>query len=127
MKDLEEGRMVPGQMLAETNIAVRFGVGRNAVREAMQQLGARGVIDLSRHRSPTIRLLDKAETSEILAVATRGRADVHAVLLPVDDSETGSRELCGDGFAKVVREGRRRERGFVGRSHTAPPALRREP
>lgn len=70
MRDLEEGRMVPGQILAETSLATRFGVGRNAVREAMQQLAARGVVDLSRHRSPTIRLLDKAETFEILDVAS---------------------------------------------------------
>jgi len=69
MKDLEDGRLVPGQMLPETSLADRFGVGRNAVREAMQQLAARGVIDLSRNRSPTIRRLDHAETFEILAVA----------------------------------------------------------
>ncbi|MDX3899105.1 MAG: GntR family transcriptional regulator [Sphingobium sp.] len=69
MKDLEDGRMVPGQRLAETDLATRFGVGRNAVREAMQHLAARGVIDLSRHRSPTIRLLDPAETMEVLDVA----------------------------------------------------------
>ena len=61
--------MVPGQTLAETGLATRFGVGRNTVREAMQQLAARGVVDLSRHRSPTIRLLDQAETCEILDVA----------------------------------------------------------
>lgn len=69
MKDLEDGRLVPGQMLPETGLADRFGVGRNAVREAMQQLAARGVVDLSRNRSPTIRRLDHAETIEILAVA----------------------------------------------------------
>lgn len=70
MKDLEEGRLVPGQALAETNLATRFGVGRNAVREGIQHLAARGVVDLSRHRSPTIRLLDNAETFEILDVAS---------------------------------------------------------
>jgi DNA-binding GntR family transcriptional regulator len=69
MKDLEEGRLVPGQILTETNLASRFGIGRNAVREAMQQLAARGVIDLSPHRSPAIRQLDNAETFEILDVA----------------------------------------------------------
>jgi DNA-binding GntR family transcriptional regulator len=69
MKDLEDGRLVPGQVLAETSLAGQYGVGRNAVREAMQHLAARGVIDLSRNRSPTIRRLDHAETFEILAVA----------------------------------------------------------
>lgn len=69
MTDLEVGRMVPGQRLAETDLAARYGVGRNAVREAMQRLAARGIIDLHRHRSPAIRLLDMAETLEVLDVA----------------------------------------------------------
>lgn len=61
--------MVPGQRLAETDLAARFGVGRNAVREAIQRLAARGVVDLSPHRSPMIRTLDLAETMEVLDVA----------------------------------------------------------
>lgn len=70
MQDLEERRMVPGQRLVETDLAARFGVGRNAVREAMQRLAVRGVIDLSRNRSPSIRWLDIAETLEVVDVAT---------------------------------------------------------
>jgi DNA-binding GntR family transcriptional regulator len=70
MKDLEEGRMVPGQRLVETELAARYQVGRNAVREAMQKLAARGVVDLSRHRSPGIRYLDPDETLEVLDVAS---------------------------------------------------------
>jgi DNA-binding GntR family transcriptional regulator len=69
MQDLEEHRIVPGQRLVETDLAMRFGVGRNAVREAMQQLAARGVVDLSRHRSASIRQLDMVETLEVLDVA----------------------------------------------------------
>lgn len=69
MQDLEDRRMVPGQRLVETDLAARFGVGRNAVREAMQRLAVRGVIDLSRNRSPSIRWLDIAETLEVLDVA----------------------------------------------------------
>jgi DNA-binding GntR family transcriptional regulator len=70
MQDLEEHRMVPGQRLVETDLATRFGVGRNAVREAIQQLAGRGVVDISRNKSPCIRLLDLAETLEILDVAS---------------------------------------------------------
>lgn len=69
LADLEQGRMVPGQRLIETDLAQRFAVGRNAVREAMQRLAARGVVDLPRHRSPAIRRLDPAETQEVLDVA----------------------------------------------------------
>jgi DNA-binding GntR family transcriptional regulator len=69
MQDLEHRRMVPGQRLIETDLAVRFGVGRNAVREAMQRLAARGVVDLTRFRSASIRQLDVTETLEVLDVA----------------------------------------------------------
>jgi DNA-binding GntR family transcriptional regulator len=48
MSDLEDSSMVPDQRLVETELAARFGVGRNAVREAMQRLAVRSVIDLSR-------------------------------------------------------------------------------
>ncbi len=61
--------MVPGQRLVETELAARFGVGRNAVREAMQRLAVRGVVDLSRYRSASIRQLDSVETLEVLDVA----------------------------------------------------------
>jgi DNA-binding GntR family transcriptional regulator len=67
--DLEAGRMIPGQRLIETDLAQRFEVGRNAVREAMQHLTARGVVDLSPNRSPAIRRLDLTETAEVLDVA----------------------------------------------------------
>jgi DNA-binding GntR family transcriptional regulator len=69
LQDLEAGRMVPGQRLVETDLTVRFEVGRNAVREAMQHLAVRGVVDLSPNRSPAIRRLDLAESLEVLDVA----------------------------------------------------------
>lgn len=67
--DIDGGRMVPGQRLIETDLAQRFEVGRNAVREAMQHLAGRGVVDLSPNRSPAIRRLDLAECHEVLDVA----------------------------------------------------------
>lgn len=69
MQDLEARRIVPGQRLVETDLAQTYGVGRNAVREAIQRLSARGIVDLSRNRSPAIRRLDLAEVHEILDVA----------------------------------------------------------
>src|SRR3546814_8893367 len=61
--------MVPGQLLGETERALQFGVGRNAVREAMQRLAVRGVVDLRPNQSASIRKLDINETIEILEVA----------------------------------------------------------
>ncbi|WP_240198229.1 GntR family transcriptional regulator [Novosphingobium sp. P6W] len=69
MRDLEDRRMVPGQRLIETDLASKYGVGRNAVREAMQRLATRGIADLKPFHSPAIRFLDDAEVLEVLDVA----------------------------------------------------------
>jgi DNA-binding GntR family transcriptional regulator len=66
---LERHQIVPGQRLVETELAIQLGVGRNAVREAIQRLAAKGIVDLSRNRSPSIRKLDMTETMEVLEVA----------------------------------------------------------
>jgi DNA-binding GntR family transcriptional regulator len=69
MLDLEEHRIIPGQRLVETDLAERFAVGRNAVREAIQRLVGRGVVDASPNRSASIRSLDLEQTLEVLDVA----------------------------------------------------------
>jgi DNA-binding GntR family transcriptional regulator len=69
MQALEQQRMVPGQRLIETDLVCQFGVGRNAVREAIQHLAARGIVHLSRNRSPAIRMLSLEEAMEVLEVA----------------------------------------------------------
>lgn len=69
LQDLEAGRLIPGQRLIETDLAAHHQVGRNAVREALQALATRGVVDLSPNRSPAIRQLDLAESLEVLDVA----------------------------------------------------------
>lgn len=66
---LERHELVAGQRLIETELALKLGVGRNAVREAIQGLAAKGIVDLSRHRSPSIRRLDAVEAMEVLEVA----------------------------------------------------------
>ena len=69
MRALEQGSLAPGQRLVETSLAVEYRVGRNAVREAVQWLAAHGVIEISRHRSASLRRLDAAETRHVLELA----------------------------------------------------------
>jgi len=102
MRDIEDRRMVPGQRLAETDLAARYGVGRNAVREAMQRLAMRGIADLKPNHSPAIRFLDNAEVLEVLDVAEymtalaarsaacRFDADVHGAMLDEAMAQLGS-------------------------------------
>lgn len=68
---LETGAVSPGQRLIESELAAHFGVGRNAIREAMQKLAARGVVDLQRNRSASIRQMDAEEVQEVLDVSGR--------------------------------------------------------
>ncbi|MAM83744.1 MAG: GntR family transcriptional regulator [Acidobacteria bacterium] len=70
LQELEQHRLIPGRRLVETDLAARFGVGRNAVREAMQRLAMRGVVDLSPNKSASIRRLGLAQILDVLDVAT---------------------------------------------------------
>lgn len=69
LRSLDAGDVIPGQRLIESELAAQFGVGRNAVREAMQKLAARGVVNLHRNRSTSIRQIDVDEADEIFDVA----------------------------------------------------------
>lgn len=68
LREIEMRRLVPGQRLIETELAARYGVGRNTVREAIQWLAAKGIVDMSRNRSPAIRELAIDEVMEVLEV-----------------------------------------------------------
>jgi DNA-binding GntR family transcriptional regulator len=63
---LDEGRLSPGQRLVEADLCLRFGVGRNAVREALQRLASEGVVELNRHRGATIREVPPDQALRIL-------------------------------------------------------------
>jgi DNA-binding GntR family transcriptional regulator len=99
LENLEQHRMVPGQRLVETDLAKDFGVGRNAVREAMQRLAVRGVVDLSPNKSASIRKLDMQETLEVLEVATEMTSLAASIAAR---NFVASRH--GSNFDRVIRE-----------------------
>lgn len=110
MRGLEQGRVVPGQRLVETDLAAQYGVGRNAVREAIQWLAAQGMIDVSRFRSPAIRHLDAAETQDvldtaepILALTARTAARNYRVEDHTAQLAAARAELQGEDFARARR------------------------
>ena len=69
LSGLELQRFVPGQRLVEADLAERFQVGRNSVREALQRLSAEGLVEILRHKGAMIRLLTLQETMDVLEVA----------------------------------------------------------
>jgi DNA-binding GntR family transcriptional regulator len=48
------GLLVPGASLDESELAVRFGVSRTPVREAIRQLAASGLVDTRAHRGAIV-------------------------------------------------------------------------
>lgn len=71
LNGLEAHRFVPGQRLAELDLAALFKVGRNSVREALQRLAAEGIVQIFRHKGAAIRTLSERETLDVLEVAER--------------------------------------------------------
>src|SRR5438309_11167006 len=53
------GVVRPGQRVTDSDIAARFGVSRNPVREAMKILGAQGIVVSNPHRSTHIVVFDQ--------------------------------------------------------------------
>jgi DNA-binding GntR family transcriptional regulator len=81
LRALEEGRLSPGQRLVEADVAIRFGVGRNAVREGLQRLAADGVVEMSRNKGAIIRELSAEQalmtlelTERLIGLAARSAA-----------------------------------------------------
>lgn len=68
VQGLYNGSYVPGQRLVEADLTQRWGVSRGTVREALNRLAAEGIVVLSRHRGAAIRVLDRSEMQDTLAV-----------------------------------------------------------
>ncbi len=81
IEDLDMGRLAPGQRLVEADLCLRYGVGRGAVREALQRLETEGVVEISRNKGARIcetTLADAMRTLEVtelmVGLAARGAA-----------------------------------------------------
>lgn len=65
---LEVGDFSPGQRLVEAELCERFGVGRQAVRDALQQLQTRGVVTIIPNRGAAIVKLSPQQGADTLQV-----------------------------------------------------------
>lgn len=118
IRGLEDRRFVPGQRLVESELAARFGVGRNSVREALQRLRAEGLVDLSPHRGASIRTLSWQEALDLLdimermlgllgRVAVRGSghpAQARALRAALEALEAASRGRDDGAFSEARRQ-----------------------
>ena len=60
------GELPPGHKLDEKTLASEFGVSRTPIREALRELGARGLIDLAPHRGGIVARISLDQLSDML-------------------------------------------------------------
>ena len=68
IEGLEVGEYIPGQRLVEAELCARFGVGRQAVRDALQQLQVRGVVSITPNRGAVLVTLTPQQGIDTLKV-----------------------------------------------------------
>jgi DNA-binding GntR family transcriptional regulator len=119
------GDLVPGTKLVERELALKYGVGRTAVRDALRHLAAERIVVLTENRGARVRELNYAEaadTYEVRAVleglagelfAVRGSAaakklfaeSLDPVRTAIDESETTAALLASDVFYECLLAG----------------------
>ncbi|MEF2277575.1 GntR family transcriptional regulator [Deinococcus sp. YIM 134068] len=77
---IRSGDLMPGERLVETDLAERWGLGRNAVRTSLARLEQDGLVERSPFRGARVRVISEAEAVEILEARSvlEGLAARHA-------------------------------------------------
>jgi len=77
---IRSGQLMPGERLVETELAERWGLGRNAVRTSLARLEQDGLVERLPFRGARVRVIGEAEAVEILEARSvlEGLAARHA-------------------------------------------------
>lgn len=67
-QEIQAGRLLPGQLLSQAQLAQQFGMSRTPVREALQRLEHEGLLTSLPQRGWTVRSLDIREVEEVYAI-----------------------------------------------------------
>jgi len=98
-----DGRLKPGQHLAETELARLLGVSRQPVREALHRLAAGGWVDLRPSQGAFVHVPTDQEVDELLDV--RELLEMQTVRLAAraagSQPMTWLREVCREGEAAI--------------------------
>jgi len=108
---LEVGKLVAGQRLVEADLCIRWGVGRSAVREALQRLSNEGVVELSRNKGARIREMSVDQALRTL--------DVTEVLTGLA-AAFAARRIADPGAAQLIRNAVERLRLAEGEDDDRP-------
>ncbi|MCW2544285.1 MAG: transcriptional regulator [Frankiales bacterium] len=65
---IREHVLAPGQPLVQDDLAKRFGVSRNPVREALRMLAAEGLVSLAQGEGAVVRTLTETDLDELYSL-----------------------------------------------------------
>lgn len=88
---ITSGEIAAGTWLRETSLAAAFGVSRTPVREALNRLGAEGVVELSRNRGAQVVSFSAADSIALLDMRAQIEPEVVRLAVPrmsSDDHDT---------------------------------------
>jgi DNA-binding GntR family transcriptional regulator len=104
LEDISKGRLEPGQLLRQDELADRFGVSRIPVREALARLAKAGVVTVEPNRGASVTVFTEADVIEVFdlrllleldlmtrAVPKMTKADLEAAEEALLKAERGSR------------------------------------
>jgi DNA-binding GntR family transcriptional regulator len=98
--DILEGTFPPGDRLIELQLAERYRVGRAAIRAALVELDAEGLVQREANRGAMVRRISVAEAVEI----TQARAVLEGLIarLAAERATAGERDELRELFAEMT-------------------------
>lgn len=93
--DILDGRFPPGDRLLEVALAEQYDVGRGAVRSALVELAAEGLVDREANRGATVRRISVEEAVQITEAraALEGLIAAHAARRASDEEREELQEI----------------------------------
>ena len=104
IEEIRRGELLPGARLRETDLAVRLGISRTPVREAIRQLEADGLVVHLPRQGASIRSLDYAEIAELyeMRAVLEGTA-ARLAARSASDMELAELSALNEEFAAAAR------------------------
>ncbi|MHC1563549.1 GntR family transcriptional regulator [Actinomycetospora sp. C-140] len=102
---IHEGEFAPNQRLVEADLSVQFGASRAAVRTALVQLAAEGLVERVQNRGARVRAVSLAEAIEISEVrmVVEGLCAAKAAQRATDEDRAVLQEIATGMRAAVER------------------------
>lgn len=108
--DIREGRFHPRERLIEIELCERYGVSRGAVRSALIELAAMGIVEREAHRGARVRSVsaDEAIESTEVRLTLQGLSAARAASRATDEDRAELRRLLDELRDSVDRGDRER-------------------